>query len=525
VSGSRGTTSMRSEPGKRLRIAIAMVLALALAISLSSSTFSSPSSQEPPPPGELRVTGEDDGGEVELSEGQVLVVTLEANPSTGYTWQMVEVEAEGEGEGILHQAGPIEFQPQSVLLGAPGTQTLRFEPAAEGESVLRLVYLRPWQPRVEPARTFSLRVRVAGPLVAADNTPTTPVGDPLIESPTLGPDQPQPDLPSAFDWCDFGGCTPVRDQGPCGSCWAFGTVGPLELNILIQRGLASDLSEQYLVSCNTESWGCNGGLWAHDYHAWKVPPGELGAGAVDESDFPYVARDDPCEPPHLHRHKIDLWHYVGNEWSVPSIADIKQAIYDHGPVSAAICVDSAFQSYSGGVFLGTGCSAVNHAIVLVGWDDSQGTNGVWFLRNSWGPGWGEDGYMRIGYGVSKVGFGANYVEYSSSNCYSLTASVSPAGSGTITVEPPFNCRASGYQPGTEVDVTASPSSGWDLTGWSGAASGDSQTVSVTMDSHKAVTAHFRADLCVPWLVLPLGLTVCWVVRQRRLSRSRNCDEC
>ena len=60
-----------------------------------------------------------------------------------------------------------------------------------------------------------------------------------------------------------------------------------------------DLSEQYLVSCNTDSWGCNGGWWAHDYHWWKIPPGELDAGAIYEQDFPYVAQDVACTPPTL----------------------------------------------------------------------------------------------------------------------------------------------------------------------------------------------------------------------------------
>ena len=66
-------------------------------------------------------------------------------------------------------------------------------------------------------------------------------------------------LPSSFNWCDLGACPPVRNQGGCGSCWAFGTVGPLESNILIHGGDAPDLSEQYLVSCNSDGWGCGGG--------------------------------------------------------------------------------------------------------------------------------------------------------------------------------------------------------------------------------------------------------------------------
>ncbi|MFP4343692.1 MAG: C1 family peptidase [Anaerolineales bacterium] len=103
--------------------------------------------------------------------------------------------------------------------------------------------------------------------------------------------------------------------------------------------------------------------------------------------------------------EISDWAYVGTSSSVPATSAIKQAIYGHGPVAAAVCVNTAFQNYGGGVSTGPGCTSVNHAIVLVGWDD---VHQAWILRNSWGPNWGENGYMRIGYGVSEVGYSANY---------------------------------------------------------------------------------------------------------------------
>jgi hypothetical protein len=205
----------------------------------------------------------------------------------------------------------------------------------------------------------------------------------------------------------------VRDQGNCGSCWAFGTVGPLESAILLQDGASKDLAEQYLVSCNTDGWGCDGGWWAHDYHEWKLGADGTGPGAVYESDFPYTATDAPCSGPYTHHETIADWIFIGSENGVPSTDAIKQAIVDHGPVSAAVCVDSQFQAYTGGVFKPTfvWCFSVNHAIVLVGWDDSLG---AWRLRNSWGTEWGEDGYMWIAYGKAKVGYSANYVVYSGS---------------------------------------------------------------------------------------------------------------
>jgi hypothetical protein len=218
-------------------------------------------------------------------------------------------------------------------------------------------------------------------------------------------------LPSHYDWRDLGGCTPVKNQGGCGSCWAFGTVAPLECNILIKDHIEVDLSEQWLVSCNTNGWGCNGGWWAHDYFQWKMDRCN-GTGAVLEKEFPYKATDLPCDGPYHHSYMIDSWRFIGFPQGVPSTEAIKQAIMTYGPVSVACAVTEAFGAYSGGVFNEDDPHAqINHAVALVGWDDNEGTNGVWYLRNSWGAGWGEEGYMRIEYGVCKVGYAACYVKY------------------------------------------------------------------------------------------------------------------
>jgi C1A family cysteine protease len=217
-------------------------------------------------------------------------------------------------------------------------------------------------------------------------------------------------LPAVFSWCDSGGCTPIKNQGGCGSCWAFGTVAPLECNIKLKDHVTVDLSEQWLVSCNSDGWGCSGGFWAHDYHQWKTDPCG-GTGAVPEDAFPYVASDVPCNCPYPHDYLITSWAYIGNDYSVPPVANIKQAILDHGPVSVAVYANSAMQAYTGGIFNGCASGTINHAVALVGWDDNQGTSGVWIMRNSWGSGWGEGGYMRIPYNCSSIGYAACYVNY------------------------------------------------------------------------------------------------------------------
>lgn len=225
------------------------------------------------------------------------------------------------------------------------------------------------------------------------------------------PCRPKVDLPVAFDWRDSAGCTPVKNQAGCGSCWAFGTVGPLECNIKIKDGETVDLSEQWLVSCNRDGWSCGGGWFAHSYHEWKTDYCDS-TGAVMEADFPYVAWDAPCDCPYPHPYRIESWAYIGDANSVPSVASMKQAIIDYGPISVAVYANSAMQAYTGGIFDGCGGGTINHAVVLVGWDDNQGTNGVWIMRNSWGQGWGEDGgYMRIPYGCSSIGYAACYINY------------------------------------------------------------------------------------------------------------------
>jgi len=222
---------------------------------------------------------------------------------------------------------------------------------------------------------------------------------------------PMMDLPDYFDWRDVDGCTIVKNQGGCGSCWAFATVGALECAIKIKDGLEVDLSEQWLVNCNSNGWGCDGGFFAHDYHEWKTDACG-GTGAVLEDDCPYVAQDRLCDCPYDHWYTIESWAYIGNPYSVPPVDQIKQAIITYGPVSVGVYANAAMQAYNGGVFNGCASGATNHAVVLVGWDDNQGTEGVWFMRNSWGTGWGEDGgYMRMPYGCSSIGEGACFVDY------------------------------------------------------------------------------------------------------------------
>jgi inhibitor of cysteine peptidase len=103
----------------------------------------------------LALEGEDNGREITLQKGRTLTIKLEGNPTTGYSWEVVETEG-----AILQQVGEAEFEPESDLLGAPGTQTLRFEAVDTGKMELKLVYRRSWETDVEPLETFTVQVTV-----------------------------------------------------------------------------------------------------------------------------------------------------------------------------------------------------------------------------------------------------------------------------------------------------------------------------------------------------------------------------
>jgi hypothetical protein len=217
------------------------------------------------------------------------------------------------------------------------------------------------------------------------------------------------DLPRRFDWRDYRALPPVRDQDTCGSCWAFATTGVLECAITLTDDVIENLSEQWLVTCNVDGWSCAyGGFAAHDYYQGTKTDPCGNAGAVYEADCPYTASDEACGCPYTHHYLIQDWDYATN-----NVLYLKRAILEFGPVYVSIYAESEMQSYSGGIF--NACvndQGTNHAVVLVGWDDDQGTAGVWFVRNSWGAGWGEDdGYMRIEYNCSNVGQSPSYINY------------------------------------------------------------------------------------------------------------------
>ena len=131
----------------------------------------------------------------------------------------------------------------------------------------------------------------------------------------------------------------LRDQGNCGSCWAFGTVGAME-SALAKAGYGiQNLSEQFLNDCNTVNWSCaNGGDTAHMYHFNTLGRNQTQVGAVLESADPYKAMDSTCGT-YSHPYQLSGWDFVttGGVWNMPTVDQIKTAIYTYGPITSTVC--------------------------------------------------------------------------------------------------------------------------------------------------------------------------------------------
>lgn len=206
----------------------------------------------------------------------------------------------------------------------------------------------------------------------------------------------------AFSWHPF--LAPVRDQKTCGSCWAFASMGAFEANQRLVNDLDLDLSEQHVLDCAKTGAGdagsCDGGR-AEKVFDWM----STGGSVKREVQLPYVGKDQMCSATQGSYSAL-AWGFVDPNKGIPSVAAMKAAICKYGPIAASVRVTDAFTAYSSGVFDESAAGTTNHAIVLVGWDEARG---AWLLRNSWGPDWGEDGYMWIEYGSNSVGKYAAWV--------------------------------------------------------------------------------------------------------------------
>jgi hypothetical protein len=201
------------------------------------------------------------------------------------------------------------------------------------------------------------------------------------------------ELPQRWDWREHEGTTPVKDQGQCGSCWAFAATAVLEAAALRHDRYVYDLAEQELISCNTYGYGCNGGWLDGCLDVFRD------LGAVAEECMPYEARDGvPCTAASCTvQARASALLYLADD-----IGTIKTAILEYGAVATGMEVVSDFRYYGGGCYEHPSGGISNHAVALIGWDDTM-CGGVWIVKNSWGTDWGEHGYFYIKYRNANIG--------------------------------------------------------------------------------------------------------------------------
>ena len=265
-----------------------------------------------------------------------------------------------------------------------------------------------------------------------------------------------PAAPADWDWRNMGGVSAVTSQGACGSCAIFAGTAALESVIMINASIEYDLSEQQILSCRTWGTGCEGTWysWAWDYVRSN--------GAVLETCMPYQANDsipcadDPC----------DIYATNGGWVDIPNdVEAIKQQVMI-SPVATTFTVYDDFYSYGGGCYEHADTDPINHAVIIIGWDDNYcGDGGAWLCKNSWGPAWGLGGFFWIKYGTCRIGYATQRVLYNSG------LDVWYAGHSILDTEGDGDGRA---DPGERVEMT--------VTLWCDILSADRTNVSATLST-------------------------------------------
>jgi C1A family cysteine protease len=308
-----------------------------------------------------------------------------------------------------------------VALGLIVSTTLRAAdqrselPPAKQRDIKKLAGTRPPPPArlkmlIQQQRTKANRVRET---LGEKPAPAAPAAG---EAPAPAP-APATDLPRRFDWTDNdkNAVTEVKDQGDCGSCWAFATTAALESNFLLPGHSAQKVnaSEKSVLDC-VPTYSCDGGWWDEPFNLMWY------RGIADETDYPYPAHPmkEPCkmdlDPNIKPMYRIINWDYVEADPAtlIPTNDAMKKALMEHGPIVIAFNATSNFVKWDPNVapvFKENDPGDINHAMLLVGWDDDK-EGGAWHIKNSWRDDWGDKGFAWVGYGTNKVGYAAAWVD-------------------------------------------------------------------------------------------------------------------
>ena len=211
-------------------------------------------------------------------------------------------------------------------------------------------------------------------------------------------------IPNSIDWRANGYVTDVKDQGQCGSCWAFSAVGAIEgQHANVTNNLVS-LSEQNLVDCSTDNSGCDGG-WPE-----KAMSYVNNSGIDTESSYPYTGMDGVCN-----FNKSNVGATINDVVLLPqgNMTTLYEALATVGPLSIAIDAEYDFQLYSSGIYNSTNCSPDNldHAVLAVGYGITIDGHKYIMVKNSWGTSWGMDGYIYMSADVNNLCGLAEHVSY------------------------------------------------------------------------------------------------------------------
>lgn len=214
------------------------------------------------------------------------------------------------------------------------------------------------------------------------------------------------ELPDRIDLRESGHVSPVKNQGSCGSCWAFAGAAVMETATLRSATTELNVSEQELVSCDRNSYGCRGGFQPFGYIVKN--------GIGSEMDFPYKAKDLSCKdvPPVA---KAASWANVGSPDRRPTDDEMRRAVQDFGAVWVAVAADNSWHNPKP---INTACSngSVNHAVTIVGYEKDDAGKFNFIVKNSWGSDWNGDGFIKSRLGCDNLGKWATIVVPDGSHC-------------------------------------------------------------------------------------------------------------
>jgi len=192
-------------------------------------------------------------------------------------------------------------------------------------------------------------------------------------------------LATTVDWRTKGAVTAVKDQGQCGSCWAFSATEAIESYFFLKKGSLVELSPQQITSCDKVDGGCNGG-WPYRAYQYVKSAG----GMESKQDYPYTSGGGQTGTCKFVSSKVVAGTGLTGYTSIPQNENQLATALNNGPASVCVAAD-AFQSYRGGI-LKSCPGQIDHCVQAVGYDS---TNNYWIVRNSWNTNWGEQGYIRI----------------------------------------------------------------------------------------------------------------------------------